>query len=100
LLQIALRWRIENEVVAGKGQFMCGNKVCSAKDELKTWEVNFAYLEHGEKKNALVKLSKNSLSIIISQPKNVDFLLESLEDCVQRVPANLTIAPKSVKLND
>jgi Folate-sensitive fragile site protein Fra10Ac1 len=58
VLQIALRWRIEKEVVAGKGQFICGNKVCNAKEDLKTWEVNFAYAEQGEKKNALVKLSK------------------------------------------
>lgn len=51
-----MRWRIEQEVVAGKGQFICGNKACSKKEALKSWEVNFNYLEHGEKKNALVKL--------------------------------------------
>lgn len=54
--KIALRWRIEKEVLTGKGQFICGDKRCSARDALKTWEVNFGYLEHGEKKNALVKL--------------------------------------------
>ena len=45
-----------HEVVSGKGQFLCGNKHCNEMSYLQSWEVNFAYLEHGEKKNALVKL--------------------------------------------
>lgn len=54
---LGLRWRIEKEVVTGRGQFTCGNKHCDVGDEnLRTWEVNFAYIELGEKKNALVKL--------------------------------------------
>ncbi|ESO07174.1 hypothetical protein HELRODRAFT_110669 [Helobdella robusta] len=53
---IAMRWRTEKEVVAGKGQFECGEKHCDEGDGLKSWEVNFGYVEHGEKKNALVKL--------------------------------------------
>ena len=57
-VQIAMRWRIEKEVVSGKGQFSCGNKRCDADAKLRSWEVNFAYVEHGEKKNALVKLSE------------------------------------------
>lgn len=40
------------------GQFFCGNKYCDKKESLKSWEVNFGYIEHGEKRNALVKLSK------------------------------------------
>ena len=40
------------------GQFTCGNKKCQESEGLRSWEVNFAYMEHGEKKNALVKLSK------------------------------------------
>lgn len=40
----------------GKGQFICGNKLCDRKEALKSWEVNFAYKENEEKKNALVKL--------------------------------------------
>lgn len=40
------------------GQFHCGNKRCEKQEGLKSWEVNFAYVEHGEKRNALVKLSK------------------------------------------
>ncbi|XP_076758565.1 protein FRA10AC1 homolog [Xylocopa sonorina] len=54
--KVALRWRTEKEVIVGKGQFECGNKRCKEKDELKSWEVNFGYIEHGQKKNALIKL--------------------------------------------
>lgn len=54
--KVALRWRIEKEVIVGKGQFECGNKKCKEKEGLKSWEVNFGYVEHGQKKNALVKL--------------------------------------------
>lgn len=56
--KVALRWQIEAELINGKGQFICGDKKCNEKEGLKTWEVNFAYVEKGEKKNALVKLSK------------------------------------------
>ncbi|XP_055316331.1 protein FRA10AC1 homolog [Sitodiplosis mosellana] len=54
--KIALRWRIDREVISGKGQFICGNKKCEERSGLRSWEVNFAYVEHGEKKNALIKL--------------------------------------------
>ncbi|XP_040293214.1 protein FRA10AC1 [Bufo bufo] len=54
--KFGFRWRVEKEVVSGKGQFFCGNKRCDEKEGLKSWEVNFAYEEHGEKRNALVKL--------------------------------------------
>ncbi|XP_034049036.1 protein FRA10AC1 [Thalassophryne amazonica] len=54
--KFGFRWRIEDEVVSGKGQFQCGNKRCEMKEGLKSWEVNFAYVEQGEKRNALVKL--------------------------------------------
>ncbi|RWS18424.1 protein FRA10AC1-like protein, partial [Leptotrombidium deliense] len=54
--KIALRWRTEKEVLDGKGQFCCAEKKCSVRDNLKSWEVNFSYSEHGENKNALVKL--------------------------------------------
>ncbi|EZA59641.1 protein FRA10AC1 isoform X2 [Ooceraea biroi] len=54
--KVALRWRTEKEVIAGKGQFECGSKTCKEKDNLRSWEINFGYEEHGEKKNALVKL--------------------------------------------
>ncbi|XP_053552979.1 protein FRA10AC1 [Bombina bombina] len=54
--KFGFRWRVEKELVSGKGQFSCGNKRCDEKEGLKSWEVNFGYVEHGEKKNALVKL--------------------------------------------
>lgn len=40
------------------GQFQCGNKKCTVMEGLRSWEVNFAYAEDQEKKNALVKLSE------------------------------------------
>uniref|UniRef100_A0A8C5PAC8 FRA10A associated CGG repeat 1 n=1 Tax=Leptobrachium leishanense TaxID=445787 RepID=A0A8C5PAC8_9ANUR len=54
--KFGFRWRTEKEVISGKGQFCCGNKRCDEKEGLKSWEVNFGYVEHGEKRNALVKL--------------------------------------------
>ena len=54
--KFGMRWRTEREVVEGKGQFSCGSKHCDVKEDLRTWEVFFAYLELGEKKSALVKL--------------------------------------------
>lgn len=54
--KVALRWRIEQEVIHGKGQFICGEKRCNEKEKLCSWEMNFGYVEFGEKKNALVKL--------------------------------------------
>ena len=53
---LALRWRTEKEVVVGKGQFICGSKHCEERKDLTSWEVNFGYVEHGEKKNTLVKV--------------------------------------------
>ncbi|KAF0687365.1 Aste57867_20888 [Aphanomyces stellatus] len=54
--KVGLRWRTEREVVDGKGQFVCGNKACDAGDGLESYEVLFAYVEGGEKKQCLVKL--------------------------------------------
>ncbi|KFO70985.1 Protein FRA10AC1, partial [Cuculus canorus] len=54
--KFGFRWRHEKEVISGKGQFSCGNKHCEEEEGLKSWEVNFGYVEHGEKRNALVKL--------------------------------------------
>ena len=53
---IGLRWRTDREVFDGKGQFTCGNKACGESDGLESFEVHFAYQEHGERKHALVKL--------------------------------------------
>jgi protein FRA10AC1 len=54
--QIALRWRTQQEVIGGKGQFVCAARKCSERSGLQSWEVNFGYVEHGEKRNALVKV--------------------------------------------
>lgn len=54
--KIAMRWRTENELKVGKGQFLCGSRKCEERELLRTWEVNFAYTEESEKKNALVKV--------------------------------------------
>ncbi|KAI7860251.1 folate-sensitive fragile site protein Fra10Ac1-domain-containing protein [Circinella umbellata] len=54
--KIALRWRTQREVVHGKGQFVCASTRCDNTDDLKSWEVNFGYIENGEKKNELVKV--------------------------------------------
>ncbi|KAG9015938.1 hypothetical protein FRB90_004114 [Tulasnella sp. 427] len=64
---VSLRWRTEDEVVSGAGQFSCGNSRCkwhsaeavedsSKPPTLLTLEVPFGYVEHGEAKSALVKL--------------------------------------------
>lgn len=62
------------------GQFFCGNKYCDEKDNLKSWEVNFGYMEHGEKRNALVKLSKLTLddSFLQRLSNNSDFKMYGL----------------------
>ena len=68
--QFALRWRTESEVLSGAGESTCGNTRCelhrpihsSSSSQggkvpgLKTVELPFAYEEHGERKNALVKV--------------------------------------------
>ncbi|CAB3411377.1 unnamed protein product [Caenorhabditis bovis] len=54
--KIAMRWRTEKEVKDGKGQFQCGNRKCENSDDLKSWEVNFAYKENDQRKNELVKV--------------------------------------------
>ncbi|KAI8361289.1 folate-sensitive fragile site protein Fra10Ac1-domain-containing protein [Mortierella sp. GBAus27b] len=54
--RIAMRWRNEHELFRGKGQFTCGNLRCEEASGLQSWEVNFGYMEQGEKKNALVKV--------------------------------------------
>jgi len=32
--QFGMRWRVEAEVVTGKGQFLCANKKCSERSEI------------------------------------------------------------------
>ncbi|RLN93103.1 hypothetical protein BBJ28_00011487 [Nothophytophthora sp. Chile5] len=54
--KIGLRWRTGMEVVSGKGQFSCGNKRCDTRAGLHSYELLFAYVEHGERKRCLVKV--------------------------------------------
>ena len=54
--KVALRWRTEKEVLVGKGQFVCGSRQCSGREGLTSWEVNFAYVEEGVRRSALVKV--------------------------------------------
>ncbi|GMT08046.1 hypothetical protein PENTCL1PPCAC_30220, partial [Pristionchus entomophagus] len=54
--QVAMRRRTEAEVKLGKGQFSCGVRKCDERDRLTSWDVNFAYVEQGEKKNAFLKV--------------------------------------------
>jgi hypothetical protein len=53
---VGLRWRTEAEVVAGKGQFVCGALGCDGVAGLHSYELPFRYTERGEAKNALVKV--------------------------------------------
>uniref|UniRef100_A0A671WR08 FRA10A associated CGG repeat 1 n=1 Tax=Sparus aurata TaxID=8175 RepID=A0A671WR08_SPAAU len=80
--KFGFRWRTEDEVVSGKGQFQCGNKRCEKQEGLKSWEVNFAYVERGEKRNALVKLSKYSLFSLVILCKSCLFVYIYVCVCV------------------
>lgn len=53
---LGLRWRIEKEVISGKGQFTCGAKGCDEEEALSSYEVPFTYKEAGESKTVLIKL--------------------------------------------
>lgn len=54
--RVGLRWRTQEEVLEGKGHQICANLRCSTVHGLKALEVNFAYVESGERKNALVQV--------------------------------------------
>ncbi|KAJ8675595.1 hypothetical protein QAD02_011381 [Eretmocerus hayati] len=56
LNKVALRWRTKKEVISGKGENICADKSCSSKEKLTSWEVNFGFIENGQKTNQLVKL--------------------------------------------
>lgn len=71
--KIANRFRIEKEIVSGKGQFSCGEKSCNEQVGLRTWEVNFAYIEKGERKNALVKISMLLVMFCLSNKFHIFF---------------------------
>mmetsp|Transcript_14080 Transcript_14080/g.21052 ORF Transcript_14080/g.21052 Transcript_14080/m.21052 type:complete len:247 (-) Transcript_14080:283-1023(-) len=54
--KIGLRWRVEKEVVSGKGQFVCGSLSCDRNCGLISYEVPFRYRENNEVKFELVKV--------------------------------------------
>jgi protein FRA10AC1 len=54
--KIGLRWRTEQEVVIGKGQFSCGSLTCTETREMRGFEVPFRYKENGVVKCELVKV--------------------------------------------
>jgi protein FRA10AC1 len=54
--KVGMRWRLEKEVLSGKGQYICGEINCKIAMDLYTMEVNFAYKEDGTQKQALVKV--------------------------------------------
>lgn len=54
--KVGLRWRTEAEVLAGKGQFMCGSLSCDGVLALHSYELPFRYSERGVQKEALVKV--------------------------------------------
>jgi Folate-sensitive fragile site protein Fra10Ac1 len=51
--KVGLRWRTEQEVISGKGQFECGSLSCSKRSHLTSYEVPFNYQEHGVAKQVL-----------------------------------------------
>ena len=50
-----MRWRIIEELRAGKGNTICANVSCVRTEGLDPMEVVFGYIEEGKKKNVLVK---------------------------------------------
>ena len=52
-----MRWRTQQEVKDGRGQFACGAKGCDEQLSLASFEVPFAYAEAGCQRQALVKVS-------------------------------------------
>jgi protein FRA10AC1 len=54
--KLGMRWRIEAEVIQGKGQFICGARRCEEMDNLSSYEVPFQYNERDQKKIELVKV--------------------------------------------
>lgn len=51
-----MRWRIESELLAGKGQLICASVTCDRRDNLHSYEVPFKYVEQSVHKMELVKV--------------------------------------------
>jgi len=56
---VALRWRIEKEVIEGKGQFMCGDKRCTESEGLRSWEASSIII---------LLITRNTVKPILSRP--------------------------------
>lgn len=52
---VGMRWRLEREVLEGKGETICCAKDCPVRLGLQSFEVPFCYQEGGERKVELVK---------------------------------------------
>ena len=46
------------------GQFACSSKHCQDRENLESWEVNFAYVEQGERKNTC---EVETVSLVLSK---------------------------------
>lgn len=55
--KIGLMWRTDQQVISGKGQFICGAIDCEISKNLKEMELDFAYKENHVEKNELVKVA-------------------------------------------
>lgn len=53
--RVGMRWRLEREVLEGKGETICCAKGCPAHLGLQSFEVPFCYQEGGARKVELVK---------------------------------------------
>jgi hypothetical protein len=60
-LKVGLRWRTEQEVVVGKGQFECGSLTCKARHELANYELPFQYKEGGQDKQVMLYSGSDEL---------------------------------------
>jgi len=54
--RLGVRWRVEEEVVVGKGVSICGEVSCESASNLQSFEVPFSFSEGGKKKLELVKV--------------------------------------------
>jgi protein FRA10AC1 len=52
---VGMRWRLPEEVISGKGHFICGNVSCDCVEALSSYEVPFSYVEDGVRKHTNVK---------------------------------------------
>ncbi|CAG8693546.1 2517_t:CDS:2, partial [Racocetra fulgida] len=85
--KIALRWRTEKEVIIGKGQLTCASTRCSEKVDLKSWEVNFAYVEDDSERNKHEKRKRKSYDSASDQEQ--DFKSEDRRDVTDGKKAKL-----------